>query len=83
MGFLDRLVARDHRMAAEKRDTAEWHGKTYESASEKAARKDKARAEKNAVREAEDSRQRRKAHRESWVREREATERETQRRRFW
>lgn len=49
-------------MAAEKRDTAEWHGRTYESASEKAARKDKARAEKAAVREAEDSRQRARSH---------------------
>lgn len=65
MGFLDRLVARDHRMAAEKRDTAEWRGDAYESASEKAARKDKERADKAAAREEADSRQRARGHRRS------------------
>lgn len=52
-------------MAAGKREAAEWRGDTYESASEKAARKDKERADKASSREAGESRRRARGHRRS------------------
>lgn len=70
MGFLDRLVARDHRMAAAKREAAEGRGGTYESASEKAA-----------SREAENSRQRARGHRRSLAKQ-DAKERRNDSRRW-